>query len=387
MKYLRVCILAVWGLGLSAAWLHAEEAAQEAAPEATALPEHWDLMTEFKRPVEERMERTRKKFGEALLYEVDHEQRILYAVDLPPASLADVKARLAAFAQAARATLFDHGFDTYCTVVVQPRWSGGGGGGRFYPSYLSSQTTGPTLLHEFTHALHFADQEARGGQHHRVWIIEGLATLLESADVVDGKLVPRHTGRLYALRERLENNALLSWERMVALERRQFHSVHYAQAAYMLSYLQQQGKLKAWYDAYVEGYAGDPTGRQALEEVFGVPLEEIEQAWLAWVRELSPPAPRRPGALGLGVVTRQLADGPQITEVMAGSPAEAAGMAVDDVLFRVDGRRVVEQGELVEALLRHPGDRPVPVTVLRGDVLMVFEMTLAPLAVEIPPEA
>jgi len=54
---------------------------------------------------------------------------------------------------------------------------------------------GSILTHEFTHALHFADQEGRG-QEHPIWIAEGLATLFESSKLLGGHAVPQANYRL-----------------------------------------------------------------------------------------------------------------------------------------------------------------------------------------------
>jgi hypothetical protein len=44
-----------------------------------------------------------------------------------------------------------------------------------------------TLVHEFTHALHFSDMEARG-QMHPTWVREGLGSLYEESDPKEDRL-------------------------------------------------------------------------------------------------------------------------------------------------------------------------------------------------------
>jgi len=62
--------------------------------------------------------------------------------------------------------------------------------------------------------------------------------------------------------------------------------------------------------------------------------------------------------------------------VVAGSPAEAAGMQQGDVVTALDLRRVGEQVSLVGALFQyHPGDT-VQLTVQRGYVSFRVEITL-----------
>ncbi|MBL8127705.1 MAG: PDZ domain-containing protein, partial [Chloroflexia bacterium] len=70
-------------------------------------------------------------------------------------------------------------------------------------------------------------------------------------------------------------------------------------------------------------------------------------------------------------------EGFYVAGVVAGSPAEAAGMQQGDVVTALDLRRVGEQVSLVGALFQyHPGDT-VQLTVQRGYVSFRVEITLA----------
>ncbi len=330
------------------------------------------------------LEKLKRKYGERALYEVDETLKLVFATTADRHTMEELKARLSDFARATRRDLFAHGLETYCAIAVPEKWPGDRVSGHFYPGWVDARTLGPTLLHEFTHALHFADQDPRG-QLHNVWVIEGLASLLEYAKVVNGHLAPRHNHQLRNLKEDLIQRKNVPWEQMIKFERRQFHSSHYAQARYMLFYLFEKGLLKAWYDAYCAGFAGDPTGGAALEQAFGKKLADIDKEWLAWVQQLPSPPVSGPGSASLGVVSSQVADGLQVAGFAPDSAAEKAGLKVGDVLVCVNGERIIEREELAEAILRHQVGDAVRIDYRRGPGYTNAAVTLAPLVLS-PPE-
>lgn len=72
------------------------------------------------------------------------------------------------------------------------------------------------------------------------------------------------------------------------------------------------------------------------------------------------------GVLGTDALDRP-GGGVRVRAVVDGSPAQAAGLAVDDVVIAVGDNEVASMGELVAAVRRlKPGD-PVEFTVVRGD--------------------
>ena len=88
-------------------------------------------------------------------------------------------------------------------------------------------------------------------------------------------------------------------------------------------------------------------------------------------RPLGPvPAPILPRARAayLGVLARPAGgEGAEIVEVVAGSPAERAGLQVGDVITRFDGATIDGPADLVQAVRGHdPGDE-VEVAYRRGD--------------------
>jgi len=305
-------------------------------------------------------EHLREQFGEGYLYEIDHDRKLVFATNVDRRTLRDMKRRLTAYASAQWKHLFGHRFERYLTIVI-PRsgdwqWAGRGG---FYsrgPHVLYARTVGLTLVHEFTHALHAADQEAFG-QLHPIWITEGLATLFESSKVVGGRAAPQPNRRLIMLQGILRRKRTIPFDEFVGYSHRKFMTratTAYAQCRYMMMYLHDRGLLKEWYDAYVDGYDGDRSGAAALEKVLGKKLGEIEADWKKWVGKLKAPVLRLPPRHAyLGIQLRAGVDGVRIVRVVPGSGADEAGLKGDDVIIRIDGERTVDPERLVAIVYRH----------------------------------
>lgn len=87
---------------------------------------------------------------------------------------------------------------------------------------------------------------------------------------------------------------------------------------------------------------------------------------------------RREGFLGVGLTGRE--DGGQgaiITDVRAGSPADNAGIAVDDIVLSVDGEPIDGQAGLVAAIRDAVPGQKVKIEISRDGKRMTFEATLA----------
>ncbi len=362
--------------------------AQSADPAPTNAPAAGEAAAPAgpaKGSAEAALNKLKKKYGDNCLYEVDHELKLAFATTADRHTMDELKERLTAFAKALRRDLFQHGLEEYCAVAVPKKWPGTNVGGHYWPGWVDARTIGPTLLHEFTHALHFADQGPRD-QFHNVWVIEGLAGLFEYSKIVDGHIVPRHNHQLYNVREDLHLKKNVPWAKMVKFERRQFHSIHYAQARYMMFYLFDKGVLKKWYDAYCEGFKDDPSGGAALEKVLGKTLEEIDRDWVAWIEALPLPPLPQAGSPSLGILHSQIADGLEITGFAPGSAAAKAGLKAGDIVVRVNGDRIIEREELMDAVLRHKVGDTIKVQYRRDEKYVDVDVTLAPLVLP-PPEA
>lgn len=88
----------------------------------------------------------------------------------------------------------------------------------------------------------------------------------------------------------------------------------------------------------------------------------------------------------LGVRYTAVEDGARIAEVIAASPAETAGLQVDDVITAVDGQAVTADSPLADLVRAHqPGDA-ITLSVRRGDETLEIVVTLGS-APEAEPQA
>jgi hypothetical protein len=247
-----------------------------------------------------RLVKLKEKYGDGLQYEVDENLKLVFATGTGRKTLEDVRKALSAHASALQADLFATPLQDYVTVVLPREWKGSAQG--FYNPVersIIAKTPGAQLVHEFTHALHWDDMQAHG-QFHQNWVIEGIATMCESCEIIEGHLMPKPNYRLKIIRRLVEGKHHVPWDTYVTWTQKQFMKApgnHYSQAQSMMIYLHASGNLRPWYDAYVAGFDKDPTGAAAFENVFGKSLTEIEKDWSAWV--LKQPLPKeapRPAA-------------------------------------------------------------------------------------------
>jgi hypothetical protein len=250
----------------------------------------------------------RNRFGtNSYRYEIDREERLVYAVALDDAAFQRLRASLKEESIALGTALFEHKLDAYVTLLM-PRVADYGKLVRFrnVPGlYVDDMKTlvakvdaaGYVLPHEFAHALHAADL-APIGQKHAVWVAEGLGVLCEAADFSGGRFAPRDNPRFAALPAAAGRKALVPLERLVAMDAQEFRhrpNLTYGQSGYLMLYLWDKGLLKKFYDAYKSTYATDATGRKALEDVTGKPIGQIHEDWRQWLaarhsgkREMAP---------------------------------------------------------------------------------------------------
>ncbi|HEX2690626.1 MAG TPA: hypothetical protein VHN14_28615 [Kofleriaceae bacterium] len=140
-----------------------------------------------------------------------------------------------------------------------------------------------TLVHEVVHPYmeaNFPDVPA--------WFNEGLASLYERPSEKKGHIVGLPNWRLPNLKKQIRDKTLPELTRMLETTRNEFYDAPfdaYAYARYLLLYLQEQGKLTEFYQAFVADKK-DPTGKTALEAVLGEKLPAFEPRWRAWALAL-----------------------------------------------------------------------------------------------------
>jgi len=345
---------------------------------------------------EEYMERGARKFlanlkkqlklGEGYIYEIDKQRKLIFAVYTSKALLERLKQTLTEYAEAQWGDLFDNKPTHYIAVVILrvqdfrrmvKRRVGG-----FYNPHthtLIAPDIGGVLIHEFTHALHFGDTAVKQ-QAHPIWVVEGLATCFESSDLINGHAVPRHNGRLIVLKRAIAAGKAIPLKRLMRFSHRQFMrvaNVAYAQSRYVMFYLYKKGLLRKFYKTLCDTYKKDKTGIHALEKVVGKSIDQFEKKWLEWVKKLQWKRERvKKGGPFLGIVASPAAGGLKIYRVLEGSPAANAGLKVNDIIVKADGKPIKTHKDLVDMLKKHkPGD-VVEMEVLRGEGTKVLKVKL-----------
>ncbi len=326
----------------------------------------------------------REYFGGDFRFERDDDLRLLFAAKLDAAVVEATRDHLREFQRALRRELFAHGFEQYVAVVIpDPERPIPGPQGGFYnpvTRVLVARGVGRELNHEFTHAVHLSDMDARG-QTHSPWIVEGLAVFFESGRVENGRWIPEHSHRLNEMQRALREGRALPFHELPRLnfdDLRGAAAVAYPQVGAIMRFLYDRGLLRRWYDIYTARYADDPTGLAALGAVLGKNPAGVEAEWKAWVLAQTPVAEevgeRTPY---LGLQAERTPDGLRIKLLAPDSPLAAAGLAPGDVLEKFDGRRITESGQLLRAVSARAVGDTVEVEYRRNGVRRAVRVTLA----------
>jgi tetratricopeptide (TPR) repeat protein len=344
-----------------------------------------------KEAAEKSLANLKQEYGEGYAYEIDDKRKLIFATNLSMEVLQDLKKKLNRFADNHWAFLFKNKPSYYITIVCpsaqdfRKKVPNPNVGGFYNPQnkILTCADKNVTLLHEFTHALHFADQELRR-QGHPIWLVEGIATLYESAKVEEKENKPMLiSGRLQVAQGYASQGKHIPLEKFTHLSQQQYvqnAGLCYAEGRYIQVYIYEQKKLKEFYQRYVDKeYEKDPSGVSALEAVFGKPLSEIESDWRTWLLALKgqqPAQPIPPGGPYIGVRTEEVDEGLSVQDVPADSPADKAGLQVGDIITAFDGKKVSTLQEFIAELAKHkPGDK-VELSILRQKEKLTLTVTL-----------
>jgi hypothetical protein len=331
------------------------------------------------------LEHWKQAYGsEKYTYHSDSQRRLNYAVALDERSFVQLRSMLEDEADHLTKTLFDDQSPSYDILIAVPTpadsdefFNGQDDIGGMYQHpmrRLVARDIGSSLRHEFFHALHFAHME-RIRQRHPLWIQEGLACLYEDYEI-DGagdiRFLPND--RQVIVKARARSGRLIKWSVLFKMDAAGFMAQaqrNYPQARSVFEFVADQGKLEQWYAAYVRTHGEDPTSAKAFEEVFGLPLDDIEKRWRKWVIEqpaIDLRIDENDAALGIGSDDNISNDGVLVTEVVPGSTAARAGVRRNDVIVSVDGqptptvtdlRRIIavrEVGEEVALNVRRRGE-------------------------------
>lgn len=143
-----------------------------------------------------------------------------------------------------------------------------------------------TLVHELTHALIAPDFPTVPS-----WFNEGLASLYEQSSFGPNTTIIGHENwRLPALQKAIKDNKLRSIKELADdpdFYGEPLRPLNYAQARYLMFYLQEKGLLVRYYKTFRDGIADDPTGLKSLEKVIAPQgVGDFEKQWRRWVLAL-----------------------------------------------------------------------------------------------------
>jgi hypothetical protein len=145
---------------------------------------------------------------------------------------------------------------------------------------MNIATGGGTLVHEIVHALmtpNFPDCPT--------WFNEGLASLYEQCGQRGEKIVGFTNWRLPGLQRAIRAKKIPTFEHLTSTTTAQFYGdddsgLYYAQARYLLYYLQQKGKLRTYYQRFAADVRTDPTGYETLREILD--QDDMKKFQLEW---------------------------------------------------------------------------------------------------------
>ena len=139
-----------------------------------------------------------------------------------------------------------------------------------------------TLVHELTHALIAPDFPAVPA-----WFNEGLASLYEQCSLGLDTITGQVNWRLPALQKAIRAGTLRPLKDLMndpKFYRSDLVGLNYAQARYLMLYLQESRLLRQYYQQFRDHAADDPTGLKTLQKLVAPQsLDEFEKRWRGWV--------------------------------------------------------------------------------------------------------
>jgi hypothetical protein len=236
--------------------------------------------------------------GEEYTVAADEPHRLIYAVRERSANLEEVRKSTVALMSRECDLLFHNRPQQFVRIIVasQVDYARLETRSEVQGSYddatrtVLAKETGPELRHELTHALHAADQHARG-QQHPVWLVEGLGVAFENGDETADNWRLANVQAAVRSKSAIPLSALLTMSQAAFQQR---SDLAYGEAGSLIVYLHDKQQLVQFYDAFAHAKAADQTGRRALEVVSGQSLDELERDWRSWVMDkVVPPRIKR----------------------------------------------------------------------------------------------
>jgi len=146
-----------------------------------------------------------------------------------------------------------------------------------------------TLIHEMVHPYmraNFPNCPA--------WFNEGLGSLYEQCGERNGFIVGFTNWRLAGLQKAIEAGKLPTFKELCSTSDREFYGedrgTNYAQARYLLYYLQERGLLHRFHREFLANQKDDPTGYKTLVKILGEEdMGAFQKKWEQFVMKLKFP--------------------------------------------------------------------------------------------------
>ena len=148
---------------------------------------------------------------------------------------------------------------------------------------MNIATGGGTLCHEMVHAFMSSNFPACPA-----WFNEGLGSLYEQCQFVNNKAMGLTNWRLAGLKKEIRSGTLPSFKELCSTTMSQFYNSkkgdNYAQARYLLYYLQQKGRLEEFYRSFLKNAKNDPSGFDTLKKILNKKdIKAFQSQWEKWV--------------------------------------------------------------------------------------------------------
>jgi hypothetical protein len=139
-----------------------------------------------------------------------------------------------------------------------------------------------TLVHELTHALIAPDFPSVPS-----WFNEGLASLYEQCSLGSDTITGHENWRLPALQSAIRGGTLRPLKELIEdprFYRADLVGLNYAEARYLMFYLQEKNLLREFYKQFRDHAADDPTGLKTLQKLIEPqPLDHFFTLGGGWV--------------------------------------------------------------------------------------------------------
>lgn len=151
---------------------------------------------------------------------------------------------------------------------------------------MNIATGGGTLVHEIVHPFVEANVPDCPA-----WINEGLGSLFEQCRERGGHIEGMVNWRLDGLQDAIRGGRTRPLAALLATTDAEFYGagsgLHYAMSRYLLLWLQEQGRLRAFWRDWLEHREADPSGAAALGRALGAAdLAAFQAEWHTWALRL-----------------------------------------------------------------------------------------------------